>query len=340
MFNRILIIMLAMSLLLLPAGVAGAQEEQTVGLSLKEATKMALDRNRDILSKDLSVEKAEEQMEDMRSSLDHYLRRATFDPDIDSAFSGYLSGEAGERIAQKNYEYARQQLVVDVKDYYYTVLKNIDAVANAEKSVKLYEVLHTQAQVKKQLGMMAEVEVYGVETQLSNAKSQLVSAKNDLENSYLALNILIGRNDTKNPVLVDECQFEKADLQPMDGVIAQVLSQNHEIWAAEKSAEVAKRTAEFSSTYNVSLIDADIKAIDAGNVKEQIRQQVKTLYLSLGYMEEAHEALTSKLTSYEETYRVAKLKKELGLVNNSDLLEAENNFLFTAISSFFGYHYL
>lgn len=295
--------------------------ENTSGLTLNEAIKMALERNRDLKIQELNVDKASEQLEDLEDTI-KYIPDGTYIPGVSSVYGNYLLTQANERVAEKTYENMKQQIAVDVKNQYYDVLKNIKQVEVAEKALKVAETHARQARAKYDLGMLTKADLYNFETQELNAKTSLTTAKNNLETSKTKLAMLIGTsNEISN--LIDDVVFEKSNFSTLENVVNKALSQRYEIWAAEHVASVTKRVQEYMDNYKVSQIDSKIKDLGAGKTKDQIEQQVETLYLSVEQMENTYETLNRKVTMLEEKLRITVAQNKVGMATNLQLQETE-----------------
>ncbi len=325
MSKRIVSVLLTVCLLLnvfLPAAFA---EDPENTLTLNDAIKMALDRNRDLKIQKLNTEKSEEELEDLEDNVEH-LPDGVYIPGVSPAFAAYLTQREADRIANKKYEAMKQQMVVDVKQAYYDVLTNIRAVELAEKANKIAEREYNIAKVKSSVGMMSEAELLAYKTKASKAKSDLVSAQKTLKESQTKLLDLIGLSGEFKYQLIDDVKFIEADFVSLNSVIAQALSQRYEVWAADRLAEVAERSAEYLDNYNVGLIEADIKDLEAGNTKDAMKKQVETLYLTLTYLEEAYQTSEQNVNTLEEKLRITKLQKEVGLATDLQLQQAEQEY--------------
>lgn len=326
MLRRILSAVLAICFIFVasvPAALA-AEEEKT--LSLNDAISMALERNRDIKVQDLNLEKATEQLDDLRDSIQHVPATNVYIPQISSAWAGYLSAEANERIANKTFEALKQQLVVDVKEQYYDVLSKKKAIEIAQNDLKLSRIKLSQARLKSQLGMVTQADIITAEAAASSANTSLESAKNDLADSYSKLAVLIGANGVFEPELVDDAVFVKAELDSLDAVIARTLSQQYQIWAAEKLAKVAERAKEYEDNYTVAEIEAQIKEIEAGDTKEQMTKEVKSLYLSIMNLENNYVTKEQDVKKLQESLRVVGVQHDVGMATDLQVQEAEQTY--------------
>jgi len=324
MLKRMLPVFILICLMLTAFIPAALAADENPKLSLNDAIKMALERNRDLKVQKLSINKATEQLDDTKDNVKEL--SGNYDPNESAAWASYLTAIENERIAEHTLEYMKQQMVVDVKELYYDVLSGKRKIELSETALRVAQIELAQARTKYRLGMITQADLLSFETKLASAESDLVTAKNALEDSYTKLNNLIGASDGARPELVDDAVFEKEQFSSMDEAIAQALSQNHQIWAAERSAEVAREIRIHANNYNVGDLDSKIKAVEAGDVKEQIREQVKSLYLSLKSLEKAYAAQEQQVALLNETLRIVKVQREVGMATDLQVRKAEQSY--------------
>ncbi|MTI80588.1 MAG: TolC family protein [Firmicutes bacterium] len=325
MYKRITSLFLIMCFALtifIPTAVAAEEGNK---LTLNEAIKMAIERNRDLKIKELNIDKTDEELEDLEDTI-KYISPGVYIPGVTNPYAGYLMKRTEHRIAQKTYEAIEQQMVVDVKELYYEILKSQQNVELSEKALELAKNHNNIAQVKHELGMITKAELLGYNTKLANAQSELVSAQHNVTENQTKLAQLIGLNNDFNYELVDEVTFEKAEFESLDYVIAQALSQRYEIWAAERLAGITDRVKDFVDNYNVGEINADIKDLEAGNAKDQMKKNIESLYLSIEYMEEAYDTAKQNLTAAEEKLRVTEAMNEVGMTTDIQLKETQQEY--------------
>jgi len=299
-----------------------AAEDEAI-LSLEEAIILAQKHNSDLKLQQLNLDVTNEQLDDLRDSIEHVPATNVYVPGISAVYSGYLSAETGERIAKKALENMRQQLVVSVMEQYYNILSSKRDLIQAETDLRVARIKLAQARLKKQIGMSTQAELLGIETEMQGAVASLTAAQNALDQGYTQLAVLIGTSDVTRPKLIDEAVFEKAEFTSLEAVTASALSRNYTIWAAERLAALADRVDMYADNYNIGMITADIKAAEASDAREQLTEQVKVLYQALQTLEETNATLEQKAATLEETYRVARLMHEVGMATPLQELEAE-----------------
>jgi outer membrane protein TolC len=328
MTKRILSVFLALCFALsvfIPASLAAEDAKQ---LTLDDAIKMTLERNKDLKIQDLKVEKAEEELDDVRSTVNKMNTPVSslYSPQESQIWQGYLMGETNHRIATKQLEALKQQMVVDVKTAYYDILTGEKKLATAEEALKIAKLQLQQARIKQEVGMSTKVEVQGVETSYQNANKDVVAAKNAIDEAKNKLVTLIGTSASFDYKLVDDAEYEPADFTSKDYLVTKALSTRVEVWAADRLASVTDRVKDYATNYNVGKLEADIKDIEAGNAKDKMKQQVESLYLSLETLDENYKTLEQKVKTLEEKNRVVSLQHQVGMATALQKQQAEQEY--------------
>ncbi|MFX4262640.1 TolC family protein [Pelotomaculum propionicicum] len=322
LFPAILALLFLLAAFVPPA--FSAEENGT--LTLENAINMALKHNSDIKVQELNLDVTDEKLDDLRDSIDHIPAANVYVPEISSVWSGYLSAENSARIAKKALDNMKQQMAVDVMEQYYNILSSKRDVTLAETDLRAAQIKLAQARLKKQIGMITQAELLGVETAMQSAVASLTAAQNTLDQSYTQLAVMIGMSGSARPELVDEAVLEKANFISLEAVTASALSRNYTVWAAERTAALAERVEMYADNYDLGLLNTDIKEIQASDAREQLKEQVKILYQSLQTLEETNATLEQKAATLEETLRVTKLMHEVGMATALQELEAEQSY--------------
>lgn len=310
----------------MPAALATTKQENEQ-LTLYAAVQKALERSSSLEIQDLKIDKAAEEMDDMRRAIKHIPGTGFFIPEVSRVWKGYLLARENERITQKQLENMQQQLVVDVTNHYYEVLKSTNRLALAQNQLKIAQKECFHARVKDDAGMITRATLYGYQTKLAKAKSDLGTAQKELSESQTNLALLIGLSGDFKYQLVDEVAFKPAEFTSLTAVIAQALSpQNFSVWAAERLAAVTWQVTDHTDNYNVGVAEAHIKDLEASATKDEIKKKVQSLYWALQTMEETHHTLEQNKQAAQEKLRITKIQKEVGLTTELQVQQTEQTF--------------
>ena len=113
---------------------------------------------------------------------------------------------------KKTFEATVNNVVYKTKNAYYTVLLNLANIIIAEDNVKKYELFYNQAKALYKVGQNPKVDVTIAETNLSNAKLNLIQAKKSLELSIANLNNVMGIANLEKYKINDKLKYNNFDL--------------------------------------------------------------------------------------------------------------------------------
>jgi outer membrane protein TolC len=78
-----------------------------------------------------------------------------------------------------------------------------------------------------------------------------------------------------------------------------------------------------SDPYNAVKIDLEKAKNSAANTKKQLADSTRALYYNIKQLEDQYEVLQTNLTKAEDSLKVLRLRYDLGMATESELLDAE-----------------
>jgi outer membrane protein len=235
-------------------------EEHTETLSLDEALKIALENNPDLKASNASVDVMRAKVQGARSNLF---------PKIESRFVfPFVGTESGVSLDQLIWDFwrtpnlvkagkaqlkssefdnaaAREDVILNTKVAYYTVLAQRLIVEASEKTVIENEKRLEQAEGFLKVGRISKIEVTKANVNLGNAKLNLITAKNNLEMAKINLARAMGiRGDFKYE-LEDMLKYKRADVN-LEEAINKALGLNPQLNSLE--AKEAAMRADLSAS--------------------------------------------------------------------------------------------
>ncbi len=120
------------------------------------------------------------------------IRQEVFDGG--AAFSGYKAASATEAASRENFRGARQKLIFDVKNSYYSALKAKKLLEVQQDVVKRGEEQLKIAQARYDLGSASLSDVLKAKVSFANDRLTLISAENSYQVALANLNVIIGEN--------------------------------------------------------------------------------------------------------------------------------------------------
>lgn len=147
--------------------------------------------------------------------------------------------DALEGVARQNFTSAQSDLVLQVKQAYYTLVQNANLVKVSEANLlnRNSQVALARARVQQGLGQPADL--VQAETSLSDAQQSLVQARASKTSSEIALALLMGI-DPRTPILTADSREPVAKEDDLTALVAQGLKQRPEMLGADFNVAAAR----------------------------------------------------------------------------------------------------
>ena len=153
--------------------------------------------------------------------------------------ANYRSAKIGVNLSKENVETVKQDLVLQTRVGYFTILRAEKFLAVAEQQVKQFE---AQLEVTKaffDVGIVPKNDVLQAEVRLANARQALVKAANDLATAKASFNILL-RREINTPLEVVDILEYKAFPIGFEASLDEALRQRPEVKTAQLNIDQAK----------------------------------------------------------------------------------------------------
>ncbi len=184
------------------------------------------------------------------TDLNEYNFSASFTQPLFTGFAiinRYKMAGYGLDIAEANEQFVRQNVILQARAAYFTVLKT-EKLLNV--SLETEEQIEAQKNVASnfyEVGMSPLNDLLQAQVELANATQNVILAKNDYENAKSDLNVLLRRTINTPVVVVDILDFSLFDhnleycLQAAEENRVEIKMANIEIAMAEKDIKLAKK---------------------------------------------------------------------------------------------------
>lgn len=311
-YRLLLIFALSLSLLLWSNTFAYASTD-TLKLTLDDAVKRAFNVSTMLKNNNTELKK-KEYLEERASSLVRYTPiDYSFNPGDKNVLSSHMQAQFAVRSQEKKIEADKRQLVIDVKNAYYAVIKAKKAVEVCELAYQKAQIIYMQNQAKYKVGMATDADLFAAEAQVTSDKAALVESRNDLDNKYAELNKLIGVDIKDKPELIDKIPYTEATLDPVaKASLAAEIS--YESWSASEAARIAEKVKIFEQYWDIGEYTIDQAKNTELDTKNIIKKQTRALCLGVETLKEKHGQLETKNKELNEKLRVAKTQYALGLL--------------------------
>ncbi len=143
------------------------------------------------------------------------------------------------KASRSDLENTAEQIVLNVKQAYYSVLQASRNRAVAEESVKQFQQHLEQARGFYEVGTKSRFDVTKAEVDLSNAQLNLIRADNTLKITIVNLNNAMGVPDAPEYTLEDTLAFRKYDIT-FDEAVARAFNNRPDIQAIDTRRRAAE----------------------------------------------------------------------------------------------------
>jgi outer membrane protein len=177
----------------------------------------------------------------------------------------YKIAELGVNVAQMNQQFTRLEVIFQIKQAYFNVLKDEKLLDVARNTVTVLEAQEEVARNFYDVGMTPLNDLLQVQVQLANARQALITAQNNLETAQSQFNLILRRPVNAPVNLVDIQTFTPLehelnhylDLAVRDRLDIKIAELNVQI--SEKEVDIARKgyypTVSFEGAYFRSATD-------------------------------------------------------------------------------------
>jgi len=157
----------------------------------------------------------------------------------------YRSAKVGVDLSKESLEAAKQDLVLQVRVGYFTILRAEKFLAVAEQQVRNFEAQLEVTQAFFDVGIVPKNDVLLAEVNLANARQSLVRAANDLATARASFNILL-RREVNTTFEVVDILIHKAFSLSFEQCLDEALRLRPEVKAAQLNIDQAKENVKIA----------------------------------------------------------------------------------------------
>lgn len=328
--RRYLLFLVVYTVLFFFASAAWSKEPATPELTFQQAVEMAKAESEALASAQCDIDKSKQ----VRDYLQTKMLFAPTSPTTAEAemwFTSYVQSDLNWQMAKRSYSAKEDTVVMKVYQAYNGVLQALENVKAAEAKLKSAEWNKKVAAVSKCVGLLDESGFKQAEAAFISAKTDLETAQKSLADAYQKFNLQVGLWPNDRPVLVDKPEFNKLSVDNLDVEVERALSASPMVWLLQKNVDLAKMNLDLYDLtnpnniepYSAKKLDIDKAEIAAKDSREQTRILVRTIYYNVINLEESYKKAQEGLKVAEENLRVVRLKYDVGMATNGDVLAAE-----------------
>lgn len=157
----------------------------------------------------------------------------------------YRSAKLGVDLSKESLEAAKQDLTLQVRVGYFTILRAEKFLEVAEQQVKNFEAQLEVTQAFFDVGIVPKNDVLLAEVNLANARQSLVKAANDLATAKASFNILL-RREVNTPFEVVDILLHKAFPLSFEQSLEEALRLRPEVKTAQLNINQAKENVKIA----------------------------------------------------------------------------------------------
>ncbi|AQS60365.1 TolC family protein [Desulforamulus ferrireducens] len=297
-------------------------EENNVELSLEQAINKALDHSVLLKNDKSEIEKMDILFNDVSSMLRYTPVDLSFNPSDTNLFKAFYSTEFEKKKAEKKYDNDRKQVVIDVKDKYYSVIASQKKLAAAQVAWEKSKIKLLQTQARYKVGLATNANLAEEEANEAAAKTAVMDAQAKLDNAYGELNRLLGEPITSKPKLIDMPVVEKKELD-VNEQVNMAVGNSFEMWTVEESVNLTSRLRLFERFYDVGDYNYDQALNSLSDSKQELRNKTQALCLNINYLYEKYNELQQRKLQYEATLKQTKAMFAVGMTTKDNVLQVE-----------------
>jgi len=295
-----------------------AQETEVKKLSLEESINIALENNLDLKMAEYATSLREVEYEQAQAS-----------NLLQASILNLKNAEFSLKQAKGSLEEKRREVILEVMDAYFRVLR-------AEQKVQIEKMALQEAREslkivknKFSLGDASKKDLLQAEINLSSAEFGLTQAQHEFEIAQIDFNKVLGLSLESQFELTDTFSVEPLNVS-IEKSVKEALKNRYEVKKAQDDLELAKIKWDLSQneyTPELEKKNAKIKLENARlnleEVKRQITREIHQLFRDLKEKRTNIQITERKEKLKQEAYSIAQKQYKAGLINATDLLDAQ-----------------
>ncbi|TYP52503.1 TolC family protein [Thermosediminibacter litoriperuensis] len=332
-------VILVLALFTVSSGAAGADTGDVLTLSLEEAVELALKNNPAVGLAQLGVEKAELKKKELRYQEKKVEEKeeayGTNLKDFDYEYGMELGKKAADmelKLAELGVEATGRSIRFGVEAAYYAALAARDRLQIAGDSLKRAMEMERIAKALYESGSAAKKDLLDARVKVATAEAELKKAEAEKEKAYIDLKKLLKVDMERGIELSEALEFKAADKEiSLEELLLQARERRIDLVQAREQLELVRLDFDMtkrvypSNTFKYKEKEYALKEAEL-NYEEalsRVEQEVRKAYLDYTAAAASIPVLDRSLEMAEESYRLAKLSYEAGLIRGVDLMQAE-----------------
>lgn len=318
--KKILLFGLMVGVILLPA-TCFAQEAEVKKLSLQESISIALEKNLGFKMTGYNTNLREVEYEEAQAN-----------NLLQTSIVNLKNAEFAFKQAQNNLEKQRRQLIFQVTNAYFQVLRAQRKVEIEKMSVDEAKENLQIVKNKFSLGDANQLDVMEAENRLSSANLSLMQATDNLHASQMEFNNVLGLPLNTSFELTETLSVESLRIS-LEESVEKALKNRYEIRKAQDDVELTRIKFQLTQNEYTPELEKKKARIQLGNarldleqVQQEIRLEINQLFHDVQEKEKKIHIVQKSKEIKEQTYQIAQEQYRAGLISATELLDAQIEF--------------
>jgi outer membrane protein TolC len=315
--------------------ISGTQEETITtketleDLSLPKALEIAIANNLDLKTAEAEMNRnllsASQQSKIAKSDDD----TAYYDSDLAIEIAK-LNKDLLPKIAKESYEAAKMSVELEVKNAYAQLLYAKENYELAAQYKAQTDESYAFIQKKFALGQVSNIEVLNAQAEVATKEAELVQAVINYKQKNMDMNLLLNKPLDKEWLLDKTINSSIISLPAYDTLRSHMLENHPSVLGANLSFKTAEATFDLAkgfytpNMWKYQFAEHDYNKAQFVYQQEllKIEKNLHQAYVNVDGSLKAIEMYEKSVDSIKESYRVSKIRYELGMITSHDLNEA------------------
>lgn len=241
--------------------------------------------------------------------------------------NSYQSTEISKKATEEQVKYSTKQT-------YISIITTQRSIAVQEAALQIDQMNLTVARKKNSIGLLSDEDLKQQKLNYEKAEENLKNAKEQLELSYKALNVLMGVDTENRYSFETPVTYETLNL---DTSIETYVNTKVSLAASVKTSRLSLKSAQDSynirglnnsvETYSTQTLQNNVSSasLSLADQKNSVKESMRSLYNTIKTEESSIELSQKELEKLKGTYSIAVKKYNLGTISQLELMQAKQD---------------
>ncbi|MCW2277450.1 TolC family protein [Heliophilum fasciatum] len=312
-----------------------ANDKYTLTLSLSEALNRALAKSLNIQLKQANVDRTWEIRDDKEMNMGSLGQPSSssfsqVNASIQS-FTSLLSSDINWNNAKADLRAEKDSVGVQVAKKYADVQRNLAKVQSAEAAYKYAQWQQKNVGLQLNLGVISKTNQVELTANTIGKQKALQAAQEGLNDAYHKFNDLVGLPADARPVLPDQANYQPVEEINVEHYISKALAESPALVSSQGQLDLAVSVRNVydpsGGPYAVRGIDVQKGKLAVALTKQSHELAVRQISSGILTYEQQIKGLEEALRVARQNENIAKLKFNIGMATQGELLSARANLL-------------